>query len=153
MIKKQFSKSLFEQYDELAKRCAKKLLRQSGFSVSQNKDRYEVDLIASKDGIELFFCEVEVKTHIKPGEPFPWDTLNIPSRKAKYCGLRLPTLFCLFSKCGTSGLFVWDKFVVASDVNEVSNKYVQEGEKFFQVPISQVDTTLEKALKRGGLVP
>ena len=147
--RKPFDKNLYDQYDKLAKKYAINILELSGYKVRGNAKKTGVDLIVSdKNNNDLFFVEVEIKRYIKAGESFSFDTLHVPHRKAKYCGLDKPTLFILFSECGKSYLCVWDNIITASPIKEVENKYVTKGEVFFDVPMNHVDDSIDKALKR-----
>jgi len=146
---KKFDQELYKKFDELAKKYALDVLTNSGLQVKRNSSKVGVDLIVYNDKEELFYVEVEVKRYIKPNENFSFETLHIPYRKLKYCNLKLPTLFMLFSECGQAYLCVWDKFVIKSNQKEVSNKYVDKGEIFFDVNIKEcVDDSIDKAFKR-----
>jgi len=147
--RKPFNRELYEQYDELAKQYAIAILESSKLQVRANDKKTAVDLIVFDSNSDLFFVEVEIKKYIKPKELFLFDTLHIPQRKNKYCNLELPTLFMLLSECGKKFMCVWDKFVLTSPTKEVANKYVSNGELFFDVNIKDyVDNSIDKALKR-----
>lgn len=78
---KPFSKELFERYDSAAREIIKEWLSDEGWAVRDNPDKYGIDLIAEKDGTE-WMVEVEVRTSWNGN--FPFKTLNLPTRKAKF---------------------------------------------------------------------
>lgn len=146
MRRKKFDRKLYEQYDAKAKKYAIAELKKVGLVAEEHPQKTKVDLIVSKDGEEVFYVETEIKTALD-GE-FPFATLQLPHRKEKFCGLNKPTLFMLFSSNGKRYFAVWDRYVTASQLAEVSNKYIIGGEFFFQIPLSQTDRSIQNALKR-----
>lgn len=147
MTRKPFDRRLYAKYDELAKGFVRKLLEPLGYEVCDNPRKTAVDLIVKLGGETLFYVECEIKKALQGGK-FKYDTVNIPERKRKYCGLKHPTLFMLFSPDGVPFILVWDKFVSRSNVEEVHNRHMRNGEEFFKVPIKDTDSDISKALRR-----
>lgn len=147
-MRKKFNRSLYARYDNLAKQYGKDLIESIGLNVREHSHKMKVDLIVSNNqGEDLFYLEVEIKTALSANFKYP--TLHIPYRKSKFCGLSLPTLFCLFSEDGQHYMCVWSKFVEKSKVEEVSNYMVRAGERFYIVDIKKhVDTDIKNALRR-----
>jgi hypothetical protein len=146
-MRKPFDKQLYKKYDQLAKSYAESLF--PDYEVEEHKRKTHVDLVIKKNGEILFYIETEIKTYIKDGLPFSYSTLNIPSRKFKFCNLDKPTLFILFSETGKTYFCVWDKFVRESPLEEVQNRYVRRDELFFKVDIKKhVDDNIQNALRR-----
>ena len=147
--RKRFDRDLYNTYDGAAKKYAKSVLKTTEYEIEDNKKKTGVDLIVKKDNEIKFFIEVEIKTAIRDDEKFEYPTLNIASRKRKFCVLEYPTLFMIFSKSGLSYLCCWDKFILISPEREVKNKFVYSGETFFQINIKKhVDNNIKPALRR-----
>lgn len=146
MRRKKFDRKLYAKYDQKAKEFALAELKKVGLEAEEHRLKTHVDLVVEKDGEVYFYVETEIKTALD-GD-FPYETLQLPHRKEKFCGLDKPTLFMLFSSNGKRYFCVWDQHVVGSGVAEVSNKYIKGGEFFFQIPLAYTDRSLKNALKR-----
>jgi len=130
MIRKSFDQSLYNQNDSKAREAAKKYWFNNGVNIIDNPDRYGPDLIFD-DGS---FLEVEVK-HTWT-DTFPFDTLQLPERKEKFA--KLNCKFMVFNKTFTKAFLFDGDQVLQSDKKEVKNKFVPNGEMFFQIPISKI---------------
>ena len=84
--RKRFSKSLFDDNDEVARTAVEKLKHHFGVDEFRDSEtRYTVDREGWKDEEHLVNVEVEVKHNWKRGlETFPYDTIHLPKRKEKY---------------------------------------------------------------------
>ena len=137
MASKRFSNSLFERNDELARENVEYL--KDFFGVDEFRDtasRYTIDRAGYRNDVHVLNVEVEIKQHWKAGElEFPYDDINLPSRKGKYIGLDLPTYFVIFSADCKGALIFSDKMVAQSPQEEVPNRYVRKGEYFYKIPI------------------
>lgn len=125
---KKFSPSLYASNDG-AKIIAIEYFTSIGKHAIVNPDDYGIDLIV--DG--RFYCEVEVK-HNWDKDEFPFKTLQVPFRKMKFVNLDKPSYFMVINKHRTRAIVVKHTDLLDSPVVEVPNKYLPEGEKFFQVP-------------------
>jgi len=140
---KPFSKKLHEENDELAKKKMIEVLESWGYSAIRNPKRYEIDVLADGDNtnskvVDLgikFGVETEIK-HPWKGENFPFEDLNIPSRKFKL--LSGNAYFGVFNSDLTKLAMVHSDYVALSPQKEVSNRLVKEGETFFKVPLENV---------------
>ena len=136
---KRFSKYLFEENDERAKKTVEAL--KDFFGIDEFKDsktRYEIDREGYRQGNHVVNVEVEVKQHWKDGhESFPFEDINLPLRKAKYFDLELPTYFVIFSADCRGGMIFSDRTAKNSPQVEVPNRYVPEGELFYKIPMSK----------------
>jgi len=139
MIHKRFDKKLFEDNDLAARIHSASLLEKYGYKVKDHPDIYAQDLVATK-GDKTFYVECEVK-HAWKTNDFPFDSVQLPERKKKFCNSK--TLFIIINSIKTKAIMFWSKDVLASPLVEVSNKYIQSGEKFFQIPL---DATKEVTL-------
>ena len=136
MVNKPFSQDLHDEYDERGRSAAKQLFKRWGLELKDNPDKYGVDLIAYKKDKIYGYVEVEVRDAWKG--KFAFDTLNIPYRKRKF--LITPENNCLvaFNANCTQAFIATDWTILFSDVEEVKNKHVKDGEKFFKVPVNQL---------------
>ena len=136
MVTKQFSADLHDKYDEKGRAAAKKLFKRWGLELVDNPDKYGVDLIAYKDGNVYGNVEVEVR-EAWVGD-FKFDTLNIPYRKRKFFSAEGNNCLVAFNSDCSQAFICNDWAVLFSDVEEVKNKYVENGEKFFKVKLNEI---------------
>ena len=134
--RKRFSKSLHSENDTPARAAAMRYWKALGYNVYENANNHIPDLTIETENAR-FYSEVEVK-RIWKGETFQYDTLQIPERKRKYTGLDLPCTFMVFNNEQTHVFLCESSTLVTSPIVEVPNKFVPEGELFFQVPINCV---------------
>lgn len=131
MTRKPFDKDLYNENDKKAKDIIIKHLSKN-YIVGHNPDMFGPDLFAL-DGTETFYVEVEIK-HNWDGPIFPFNTVNIPKRKEKYLETG-EVLYCILSKDLSQCINVEGKHLKREYLKEVRNKYVPEGEMFFQIPL------------------
>lgn len=138
-MRKPFDKKLFEQNDALARQAVSQYLRSHGVTISPNPDQYGVDLFEMDDDefdgpYPVLGIECEIK-RVWSGPDFPWGTIQLPERKAKY---RSPTLdvdyWLLNSEC-THAIVIRGSLLDQFPPKEVRNKYVAKGEMFYQIPV------------------
>jgi len=132
--KKVFDPFLYQQYDAKAKQKLKEYLENRGYQVVECPfGQYDVDLGAwNKEKTVLF--DVEVRPLWESGS-FPFPTIHLPCRKEKFTNHLFPVFFVAFRRD-------LKRFVSIPDINlskkiVVKNKYVANGERFFDVPIEQ----------------
>lgn len=130
-MRKQFSPELFEKYDSVARSATKEFIEGQGWDVVEHPDKYAQDLIATKDGMEVL-VECEVKTLWKGGA-FPFGTIQLPERKKKF--FHPNAVFFIWSQDMSDAIYFWAKDIDHLDPVPVSNKYIESGERFFQIPI------------------
>lgn len=135
---KPFDSTLYADNDG-AKHLIIDLLNSNGWNAQVNPDQYGIDLLATK-GPKTIALEVEVKHHWK-GQQFPFATVQIPARKQKFAQLA-ESWFVVVNADRTFALMASGQSLLTSKLVIVPNKYVAEGEHFFQVPLS--DFTLVK---------
>jgi len=126
---KKFSKELFEKYDEAAREVAKDWLTEEGWAVRDNPDKYGTDLKATKEGIHF---DIEVEVRASWTGDFPFDTLNIPARKAKFA--QKNTIFLVFASDFEHFYAVTAETLNLCGFIEKDTKYTK-GELFFDVPL------------------
>jgi len=146
-IHKAFSKKLFEQNDLAARLDTASVLEKFGYTVKDHPDKYAQDLIATK-GDRTILVECEIK-HAWKGERFPFDSVQLPERKRKFCNAK--TLFFIINSLRNRAIMFWSKDVIESPLVEVSNKYISSGEKFFQIPLSKtIEVKIDDSNTRRG---
>lgn len=126
---KKFSKELFDKYDEAARNVAKDWLTEEGWSVRDNPDKYGTDLIATKGDS---YWDVEVEVRASWTGDFPYKTLQIPQRKAKFA--KANTIFLVFSSDFEHFYAVTAETLNLCGFVEKSTKYTEK-ELFFDVPL------------------
>lgn len=131
---KVFQKKDFDKYDKVAREKAKAFWCKMGFVCEDNPDEYGVDLIVEGNN-KRFYCEVEVKT-VWHGVQFKYPTIHLPVRKAKF--FAKPTQFFILNNSMTHAAVVGRNVVMNSPQVEVPNVKISAGEKFFDVPASEV---------------
>jgi len=131
MIRKKFNNKLYEQNDNKARVSAKKYWNSIGIKVTDNPDKYGPDLLFD-DGS---FLEVEVKhTWL---DDFPFATVQLPERKEKFA--KLSCKFMIFNKTLTKAFLIDSDIVLESDKKKIKNRYMPEGEFFFQIPVDKAE--------------
>ena len=130
-MKKQFDRELHDTYDNTARVRTMEFMQVKGYEIWENPNIYGQDLIAeSSKG--MFYVECEVKAVWK-GDVFPYDTVQLPQRKAKF--FNRPTLFFIWNdELSTAVTFKSEQIKDLTPV-EVSNKYIARGELFYQIPL------------------
>jgi hypothetical protein len=135
---KKFDKNLHEQYDKFGKDKVIELFEKHyKIKLVENEDIYGVDLVAYKDNKKIGYVEVEVRNSWKT-DLFPFETLNVPERKRKLLINNMKTYFISVNKNGSMAFICTAKRVLASDLRESKNKYVESGEKFFKVDLKDM---------------
>ena len=123
-------------FDTLAKEPATEFWIQLGYECVENSDDYEIDLLVNGKGKE-FGCEVEVKLGWH-GPTFTFPTLHIAMRKKKF--MNSPAMFMVMNNSLTHGAVVNRALILASaPVVEVANATVPSGERFFDVPVDDIE--------------
>jgi hypothetical protein len=130
---KEFSKSLFQRNDPKSRQVVMEYFKRQKVALEPNQNKFGVDLIA-KDG--SMSVEVEHRNSWQSVE-FPFDTVNVPERKAKYF-VENNVHYAILSKDYTQiGLIdgkTLRKYIVDETLTECANKFVKQGEMFFKVP-------------------
>lgn len=127
-----FNKDAYKAFDNPAKNYVKSVMGGRGWTITEPDNPYIQDLIAEKDG-DRFYVECEVKSRWR-GE-FPFNDIQLPGRKAKFCNER--TLFFIINGDLNDAFCFWNTTVLESPLVEVSNTRHKSGEKFFKIPVSK----------------
>ena len=133
-MRKKFEQAHHDKFDDPARDTAKSWWASLGWDIKDNPDKYGVDLIAEKEGKRVY-VEVEVK-RVWHGAEFTYDTLHVPYRKTKF--LDKPTKFMIFNASRTHAAVIGRAAVRKAPVIEVPNRTIGRGEKFYNIPVSDV---------------
>lgn len=136
-MKKDFDQNLFDWHDEPARKATKRWLRGQGWETADHPDPYAHDLIAIKND-SLILVECEVKT-VWEGMEFPFDTVQLPERKRKFLHPR--AVFFIWNKSLDNAVYFWARDIEHLTPVHVPNKYIKEGEYFYQIPLNLVKFT------------
>lgn len=137
---KQFDEKLHSENDERACNAVLRyLIETQGLYAVRNDDKYGPDIIVfSGFRKPLCYVEPEVKLVWKSHQlDFPWDTVQVPSRKEKFTKLGLPIDFWILREDLKFALVISDKLLIESPLMEVPNRYNAQGEYFYQVNVDE----------------
>ena len=142
MIKRPFSKALYDAYDKPARETLATYLESQGHTVVSNEEDYNVDLVTQKNGF-TYFNEVEVKTAWKGDWPEHWSEIRIPERKKrlleKHQGVDGVLNFYIFSFDMSKIWRIKDTLLTRESLKEASGRYIRKGEKFFHIPYTSAE--------------
>ena len=82
MIRKPFSRALYEAYDKQARDALVAYLQAKGHVIVSNEENYNVDVVSQKGGF-TYFNEAEVKTAWKGDWNTAWTEIRLPGRKQR----------------------------------------------------------------------
>ena len=135
MERKNFSPSLYSTNDTRARRAIQRLLERQGWTVT-NAETYGVDLLAHKHGV-MVQHEVEIKNVWNGPWPKQWSTIQIPERKSRLFKSEDQLVFWVVSQDTGEAWGITSQVVRESPLVEVPNRFVDKGERFYQVPIEK----------------
>jgi len=135
-VNKPFNQLLFKDNDKKGRRVVIKYCALSNIHAVDHPDMYAVDLILYKDSQKVAYAEVEVRSSWNT-DMFPFQTLNVPSRKKKLLQNDLPTYFFSINCILTRMYMTTDHVILSSNLSVVENKYIQDNEWFYKVNLDQ----------------
>jgi Holliday junction resolvase-like predicted endonuclease len=142
MIKRKFSRSLYNAYDAKAKDTLAKYLESKGHTILQDKEDYFADIVSEKDGY-TYFNEVEVKTAWKGDWPKDWAEIRIAERKQrlidKYEGENGVLNFYVLRNDMKKAWRIKDTKLTKESLAEASGRYIRKGERFFHIPYGEAE--------------
>lgn len=139
--RKPFSQQLFDDNDSAARQAVTDyLMATEDCSVTHNPDPYSIDLLVRSGLEDERGVEVEVK-RVWRGKHFPWKTVQLPERKKKFLKLvdsgKLGRIdYWVLNAELTHAWVIPGELLNRMLPEEVPNRYVARGEKFYQIPIS-----------------
>lgn len=142
MIKRKFSRALYNAYDAKAKETLVAYLKSKGHTILQDKEDYFADVVSEKNGY-TYFNEAEVKTAWKGDWPTHWAEIRIPERKQrlidKYEGENGVLNFYVFRNDMKKAWRIKDTKLTKESLAEARGKYIRKGERFFHVPYEEAE--------------
>lgn len=131
---KKHSDELYKANDSLARDTVLSYLRGHGHFAMNNSDQFGPDIVLYGGLKPLSYIEVEIKQAWQGGK-FPFPTIQLPERKGKYLRLGLPIEFWILAAGLEAAVIIPDYVITKDMLVEVPNRYIPEGELFFQVPV------------------
>ena len=145
MIKRPFSKKLYETYDNAAKEKLIKFLSNNGLTILSDKEDYNADVVSEKDGI-TYYNEAEVKVAWTNDWPSHWAEIRIPERKKRlvkmYAEQNGVLNFYVFRKDMKQAWRIKDTCLTEESLAEAKGKYIRKGEKFFHIPYTNAELVI-----------
>lgn len=143
MIKRPFSKALYEAYDAPARNALVSYLEGKGHTILNNEENYKVDVI-SKKGVYTYYNEVEVKTAWKGDWPEHWAEVRLPERKKRLLDMYKSSAFSvlnfyIFRPDFEQAWRIKDTLLTQDSLKEAKGRYIQKGEKFFHIPYTKAE--------------
>ena len=135
MITAPFNQKIYDESDSPAKDAVRRYLRKRKAIIEEHPHgKYGVDLFVIYKNGRKVFLEVERRWVWKEGR-FPYETIHIPLRKKKFCGLEHPTYFLSFRKDLRAMIVIPSEALKKKFILEVPNRRVSHGEEFYDIPL------------------
>jgi len=127
---KKFDQALHDKYDPPARAAVAKWVQAAwNMQAKDNPDQYGVDLIAYRDGIQVGFIEVEVRSW----SPCPFNTIHVPVRKKHMLEMPNTLFFALTKDLGHAYWITGNKPLTYKTVEMKDNT---KHEAYYDVPKS-----------------
>ena len=142
MIKRQFSKALYDAYDAPAKTTLVQYLQSVGHEITNTEENYNVDVVSTKKDY-TYFNEAEVKVAWSGDWPTHWEDIRIPERKGrlieKYEGENGVLNFYVFRKDLKQVWRIKDTSLTKDRLREAYGRNIVKGEKFYHIPYTEAE--------------
>jgi hypothetical protein len=140
MIKRPFSKALYEAYDAPARNALVIYLEDNGHTIVNNQENYNVDVVSQKNGL-TYYNEVEVKTAWKGEWPTHWAEVRLPERKKRLKEKHTDGVlnFYIFRPDFKQAWRIKDTLLTDESLREAKGRYIVKGEKFFHIPYTSAE--------------
>jgi len=140
MIKRPFSKALYEAYDAPARNALVIYLEDNGHTIVNNQENYNVDVVSQKNGL-TYYNEVEVKTAWKGDWPTHWAEVRLPERKRRLKEKHTDGVlnFYIFRPDFKQAWRIKDTLLTDESLREAKGRYIVKGEKFFHIPYTKAE--------------
>ena len=142
MIKRQFSKALYDAYDAPAKTTLVQYLQSIGHEITNTEENYNVDVVSTKKDY-TYFNEAEVKVSWSGDWPTHWAEIRIPERKGrlieKYEGENGVLNFYVFRKDLKQVWRIKDTSLTKDRLREAYGRNIVKGEKFYHIPYTEAE--------------
>ena len=134
MSYKQFDQQLHDENDPPARKAVSDFITRAWGLGAEEGGKYDVDLFVI-DSTKMYKGAVEIERRHNWLDKFPFKTVHVPYRKAKFFGF-FPTILFVLRSDMKQGMWAHGSVIVESPVVRVDNKYVND-EPFFDVPLSK----------------
>ena len=131
---KPFDQQLHDENDPISREKVQEFIGRAWGMATEQGSQYDVDLYVM-DGTGMYRGGVEIERRHNWVDEFPYSTVHVPFRKAKFFGF-FPTILFVLRQDMKQGLWAHGKVIIDSPIVQVSNKYLDD-EPFFNVPISR----------------
>jgi hypothetical protein len=132
--RKPFDQQLHDDNDPPSREAVQEFITRAWGLKTEEGPKYDVDLyVIDKTG--MYKGAVEIERRHNWVDSFPFKTVHVPYRKAKFFGF-FPTILFVLRSDMKQGLWAHGSVIVESPVVKVDNKYVND-EPFFDVPLSK----------------
>ena len=137
---KRFNRELYNRTDGLAKDAIQKYLTKNKHIILTVQEKYSCDIESLSEDGTLCFSEVEIKFSWAEEWPKTWEDVRIPYRKQKLLDKieKDLTFYVLRADCEEAWVIPDTVIKEHATVVEVPNRYVPKGEKFFSIPVSNI---------------
>jgi hypothetical protein len=140
-VRKAFSRSLYNKSDKTAKNIIREyLIKSQGHSLLDDVENYYADLQTSKKG-KQYYHEAEMKYSWRGDWPTHWEEIRIPYRKKRLLEKYSNEDLTFYVISGDEQKFwkISSDTLRESPVREASNRYIDKGESFFHISVSNAD--------------
>jgi len=142
MIKRQFSKALYDAYDAPAKTTLVQYLQSIGHEITNTEENYNVDVVSTKKDY-TYFNEAEVKVAWSGDWPTHWAEIRIPERKGRlidtYEGENGVLNFYVFRKDLKQVWRIKDTSLTKDRLREAYGRNIVKGERFYHIPYTEAE--------------
>ena len=142
MVKRPFSKALYDAYDGKAKDRLAAYLESVGHTIVSTKEDYNVDVVSQK-GDYTYFNEAEVKTGWKGDWNTNWAEIRLPERKGRLVKLYKQQNgvlnFYIFRADMKQAWRIKDNLLTQDGLKEAKGRYIRPGELFFHIPYTKAE--------------
>lgn len=131
-----FNQNSFDQNDPLGKELLMAFLRSKGHNISENRDKYGIDLVSNKDEKDyLWEVEIKIKRPWSNREDFPFPSVSFLSRKEKWKDQEF--WYVIICKETNAAIFCHSTLIFQEDYKQ--KLYINNGERkgydyFYRVP-------------------
>lgn len=140
VVRKQFSRALYEAYDGPARMALVSFLEGKGHTIVNNEENYSVDVVSQYKG-NTYFNEAEVKTGWKSDWPTDWKEIRIPERKQRLLDKDVDGFlnFYVFRADLRQAWRIKDTLLTQESLGEAKGRYIRKGELFFHIPYTKAE--------------
>lgn len=139
MIKRAFSRELYDAYDGTAKSALIKILEDRGHEIVATEENYYADVRSTKGGVN-YYSEAEIKTGWTGDWPESWTEIRIPERKTRLLQKYDNKVnFYVFSKDLSQCWCITGDQLTQESLATAKGRYIAAGEKFFHIPYKEAE--------------